>query len=87
MTPSETSIAEGLSEAQRIILERLGKSKLPAWALREDHLGRKASDDIRRLPAGIVEKVDMSKFGSQHWWYKLTPLGLRIRSYLISKGS
>lgn len=76
------TVAKGLTKAQREIFEFLPVgSALPAWALRADHLGVKAAADIRKMP-GLFEKVDMSRFGSQHWWYRYTPLGLAVRNLL-----
>lgn len=79
-------IAAKLTEAQREVLSyAVPGSDLPAWALREDHSGRTAAGSIRRMK-GLFEKVDMSRHGSQHWWYRLTPLGLAVRAVLQEKG-
>ena len=79
-------IAKGLDEGQREVLSfAVPGSPLPAWALREDHSGITAAGSIRRMK-GLFEKVDMSRNGSQHWFYRLTPLGLSVRAVLQEKG-
>lgn len=75
-------IAKGLTRAQREIVMNLHRSALPAWALRGDHLGVKASADIRKMPKGVIQKEDMKRYGSRKWWYRLTPLGLAVRDHL-----
>lgn len=77
-------LAGKLTEAQReLVLMAWPGSHVPAYALRSDHDGRKAAKDIREC--GLFEKVDMSRFGSQVYWYRLNETGLALKAHLTQR--
>jgi hypothetical protein len=72
------AILQCLTETQKDIIIKLHDGPKPAWALRDDHIGRKATADMQKMPKGLVEKDSMARYGTQCWWYRLTETGLAV---------
>lgn len=80
--PDVAEIAGSLSEAQReVVLAAPLQEPKPAYAFIAGRGGGEVAGCIRRMNP-LFTKMDRSRFGSQVWFYRLTPLGLAVRAYL-----
>ncbi|RYG88650.1 MAG: hypothetical protein EON59_03885 [Alphaproteobacteria bacterium] len=74
--PSVAEVAKGLTKAQREVVIACDSPK-PAFMLRADHDGRRAAYAIK-----TSRLFSRHMGGAQCLHYRLTPLGLAVRTFL-----